>query len=141
VRSLRSVCFVACGDHTELLDPGKEILDQMARRLELPVIVARTGWPAAGLPAAASGSRTRPSVSNALSAISVSAAIGLSTKIHALVDALGNPIGFSLTGGEAHAGSGWSAPTGSHTSPAPDRLVLTGFFWAGDPDQESGGWA
>jgi len=27
---------------------------------------------------------------------------GLSTKIHALVDALGNPIGFFLTGGEAH---------------------------------------
>jgi transposase len=27
---------------------------------------------------------------------------GLSTKIHALVDALGNPVGFHLTGGEAH---------------------------------------
>ena len=27
---------------------------------------------------------------------------GLSTQIHALVDALGNPIGFFLTGGEAH---------------------------------------
>ena len=27
---------------------------------------------------------------------------GLSTKIHALVDALGNPTGFFLTGGEAH---------------------------------------
>src|SRR5215468_10044148 len=27
---------------------------------------------------------------------------GLSTKIHALADALGNPIGFCLTGGEAH---------------------------------------
>ena len=27
---------------------------------------------------------------------------GLSTKIHALVDALGNPIGFFLTGGEAY---------------------------------------
>ena len=27
---------------------------------------------------------------------------GLSTKIHALVDALGNPVGFYLTGGEAH---------------------------------------
>jgi transposase len=27
---------------------------------------------------------------------------GLSTKIHALVDALGNPIGFFLTGGEVH---------------------------------------
>jgi transposase len=26
----------------------------------------------------------------------------LSTKIHALVDALGNPLGFHLTGGEAH---------------------------------------
>jgi transposase len=26
----------------------------------------------------------------------------LSTKIHALVDALGNPVGFFLTGGEAH---------------------------------------
>jgi transposase len=26
----------------------------------------------------------------------------LSTKIHALVDALGNPVGFHLTGGEAH---------------------------------------
>ena len=26
---------------------------------------------------------------------------GLSTKIHTLVDALGNPIGFDLTGGEA----------------------------------------
>jgi transposase len=26
----------------------------------------------------------------------------LSTKIHALVDALGNPVGFYLTGGEAH---------------------------------------
>jgi transposase len=30
------------------------------------------------------------------------ARIKLSTKIHALVDALGNPIGFFLTGGEAH---------------------------------------
>jgi transposase len=27
---------------------------------------------------------------------------GLSTKIHALVDALGNPVGFFLTGGQAH---------------------------------------
>ena len=27
---------------------------------------------------------------------------GLSTKIHALVDALGNPVGFYLTGGEVH---------------------------------------
>jgi transposase len=27
---------------------------------------------------------------------------GLSTKIHALVDALGNPLGFFLTGGQAH---------------------------------------
>jgi transposase len=27
---------------------------------------------------------------------------GLSTKIHTLVDALGNPVGFFLTGGEAH---------------------------------------
>jgi transposase len=27
---------------------------------------------------------------------------GLSTKIHTLVDALGNPVGFHLTGGEAH---------------------------------------
>jgi transposase len=26
----------------------------------------------------------------------------LSTKIHALVDALGNPLGFHLSGGEAH---------------------------------------
>jgi len=26
----------------------------------------------------------------------------LSTKIHTLVDALGNPVGFHLTGGEAH---------------------------------------
>jgi transposase len=26
----------------------------------------------------------------------------LSTKIHAMVDALGNPVGFFLTGGEAH---------------------------------------
>jgi transposase len=26
----------------------------------------------------------------------------LSTKIHTLVDALGNPIGFHLTGGEVH---------------------------------------
>src|ERR1700760_1363663 len=27
---------------------------------------------------------------------------GLSTKIHTLVDALGNPLGFYLTGGQAH---------------------------------------
>lgn len=27
---------------------------------------------------------------------------GLSTKIHAVVDALGNPLGLELTGGEAH---------------------------------------
>jgi transposase len=27
---------------------------------------------------------------------------GLSTKIHTLVDALGNPVRFHLTGGEAH---------------------------------------
>jgi transposase len=27
---------------------------------------------------------------------------GLSTKIHTLVDALGNPVGFHLTGGQAH---------------------------------------
>ena len=26
----------------------------------------------------------------------------MSTKIHALVDALGNPVGFCLTGGEVH---------------------------------------
>ncbi len=26
----------------------------------------------------------------------------MSTKIHALVDALGNPVGFFLTGGQAH---------------------------------------
>jgi hypothetical protein len=37
---------------------------------------------------------------------------GLSTKIHTLVDALGNPTGFYLTGGEAHdrkrrAGTTW----------------------------------
>jgi hypothetical protein len=38
---------------------------------------------------------------------------GLSTKIHALVDALGNPIGFFLAGGEAHdlAGAGHLLPT------------------------------
>ena len=32
----------------------------------------------------------------------IAAAGGLSTKIHTLVDALGNPLGFFLTGGEAH---------------------------------------
>jgi transposase len=38
---------------------------------------------------------------------------GLSTKIHALVDALGNPIDFFLTGGEAHdlAGADHLLPT------------------------------
>jgi hypothetical protein len=38
---------------------------------------------------------------------------GLSTKIHALVDALGNPIGFFLTGGEAHdlEGADYLLPT------------------------------
>jgi transposase len=30
---------------------------------------------------------------------------GLSTKIHALVDALGNPLGFVLTPGQAHDGA------------------------------------
>ena len=30
----------------------------------------------------------------------------MSTKIHALVDALGNPVGFFLTGGEAHDRAG-----------------------------------
>jgi hypothetical protein len=40
---------------------------------------------------------------------------GLSTKIHALVDALGNPIGFLLTGGEAHDLVG-----ADHLVPEPD---------------------
>lgn len=37
----------------------------------------------------------------------------MSTKIHALVDALGNPVGFFLTGGEAHdlAGADHLLPT------------------------------
>ena len=33
---------------------------------------------------------------------SVVKTVGMSTKIHTLVDALGNPIGFHLTGGQAH---------------------------------------
>ena len=38
---------------------------------------------------------------------------GLSTKIHTMVDALGNPVGFHLTGGEAHdlAGADQLLPT------------------------------
>ena len=38
---------------------------------------------------------------------------GLSTKIHTLVDALGNPLGFCLTGGEVHdrAGADEAIPT------------------------------
>jgi hypothetical protein len=60
--------FVAGGDRAELLDPGKEVLDQMARRIKLPIIVARGG-------PVGSRSRTRWSASNALSVIDVSAAI------------------------------------------------------------------
>ena len=49
---------------------------------------------------------------------------GLSTKIHALVDALGNPLDFFLTGGEAHdlEGADHLLPSmeAGHT---PDRLA------------------
>jgi transposase len=48
-----------------------------------------------------SAQRRRPKKSGEDQAIGRSRG-GLSTKIHALVDALGNPIGFFLTGGEAH---------------------------------------
>ena len=54
---------------------------------------------------------------------------GLSTKIHALVDALGNPIGFFLTGGEAHdlVGADHLLPT-----MAADMLIVAKAF---DGDQ------
>ena len=48
-----------------------------------------------------SASRRRPKKAGEDQAIGRSRG-GLSTKIHALVDALGNPIDFFLTGGEAH---------------------------------------
>ena len=52
---------------------------------------------------------------------------GLSTKIHALVDALGNPVDFFLTGGEAHAIS--SAPTTSLPADArPTSLIADKAF-------------
>ena len=75
---------------------GEEVLNQMARRIKLSVIESRGGdWLDRGgftavLPAAASGSRTRASASDALSAMSVSASI---------------------------VGSRWSAPTRSCASP------------------------
>jgi hypothetical protein len=72
--------LVAGCDRTELLDLGEEALDQMALAIKRWVIVAQRyrlarGGITAVLPAAASGSRTRSSASNALSAISVSASI------------------------------------------------------------------
>ena len=47
----------------------------------------------------------------------------MSTKIHALVDALGNPIGFFLTGGEAHdlVGADHLLPTMAADMPIADK--------------------
>ena len=43
---------IAGGDGTELLEFGEEVLDQVARLIEVSVIVARavSGWPWAGSP-------------------------------------------------------------------------------------------
>ena len=62
------------------LEPGEEVLDQMPRLVEVTVEVARflavdLGGMSAVLPAARSGSITRLSASNALSAIKVSASM------------------------------------------------------------------
>ena len=69
---------VAGGNGTELLEPGEEIFNQMARLVEFTVIVARElaalfRGITAIFPAAANGWITRFSASNALSAISASA--------------------------------------------------------------------
>ena len=53
------------------------------------------------MPLAAAAPRTPPSGDGADQAIGRSRG-GLGTKIHATVDALGNPTDFHLTGGEAH---------------------------------------
>jgi hypothetical protein len=72
--------LVSGGDGTKLLDLSEEVLDQMARRIKLSDRSRGDdrldrGGITAVLPAAASGSRTRASASNALSAMSVSASI------------------------------------------------------------------
>jgi hypothetical protein len=54
---------------------------------------------------------------------------GLSTKIHALVDALGNPLGFLLTPGQAHDLAGADALLPQMTA---DRLIADKAF---DADQ------
>jgi transposase len=48
---------------------------------------------------------------------------GLGTKIHALVDALGNPVGLFLTGGEAHdlEGADRLLPTMEADTPIADK--------------------
>lgn len=58
---------------------------------------------------------------------------GLSTKIHAMIDALGNPIGFHLTGGEAHDLGG-----ADHLLPdmAPDGLIADKAFDADERVRE-----
>lgn len=53
-RKLRLVFVVAGGDGTKLLEPGKEVLDEMARFVEFPVIVpwdvpVGLGWDDGGL--------------------------------------------------------------------------------------------
>ena len=73
---------IASGDGTKLLEFGQEVLDQVARFIEMPIELA--GHPSVGpppsqgqalggitavLPPATSGSMTRSSASNALSAI------------------------------------------------------------------------
>jgi len=59
----------------------------------------------------------------------------LSTKIHALVDALGNPVGFYLTGGEVHDLAG-----ADHLLPGmqADTLIADKAFDATAPRQPDG---
>ena len=72
--------LVSGGDRAKLLDLGEEVLDQMARRIKLSVIVARRGpvgpWrDDRGLTSGRQRLRTRVSASKALSAISISASM------------------------------------------------------------------
>lgn len=73
--------LTASGDFAKLLLLGEESLDQMGRTLKLSVVVARQGPVGRGgitavSPAAASGSTTRVSASNPLSAMLVAARDG-----------------------------------------------------------------
>ena len=106
----------------------------MARLVEIAIEVARLprlafGGITARLPAAASGSMTRWSASNALSAINISACI-------VGQEVVGTDQVVRLAAGQMEADRiaeriDQSMDLGAQSAArAPDRLVLAGFFWA-----------